>query len=115
MPTKPMLDDLQLLLVQQLEADERQERAQHAIPALEGDFLQGLGRRATAFTLNGVIANEDGTVAEELKKLREKFRAAAPVNFVSDIATATRVDTVLIEEMSVRELAGKPNRFEYAF
>jgi outer membrane protein OmpA-like peptidoglycan-associated protein len=116
MPTKPMLDDLELLLVQQLEADERHERAQHAVPALEGDFLQALGRRATAFTLNGVIANEVGsTVAEELKKLREKFRAAAPVNFVADIATATQVDTVLIEEMSVRELAGKPQRFEYAF
>ena len=110
-----MLDDLELQLVQQLEAAERQERAQHAIPALEGDFLQGLGRRATSFTLAGVIANDDGTVSEELKKLREKFRAAAPVDFVADIATATRVDTVLIEEMSVRELAGKPERFEYAF
>ena len=115
MPTKPMLDDLELPLVQQLDAAERQERAQHAVPALEGDFLQALGRRATAFTLEGVIANEDGTVAEQLKNLREKFRAAAPVDFVADIATATRVDTVLIEEMSVRELAGKTQRFEYAF
>ncbi len=115
MPVKPMLDDLELPLVQQLDAAEHQERAQHAVPALEGDFLQGLGRRATAFTLAGVIANEDGTVGEELKNLREKFRAAAPVDFVADIATATRVDTVLIEEMSVRELAGKPERFEYAF
>jgi len=110
-----MLDDLELPLVQQLDGTEHQERAQHAVPALEGDFLQPLGRHATAFTLEGVIANEDGTVAEQLKKLREKFRAATPVNFVTDIATATRVDTVLIEEMSVRELAGKTQRFEYAF
>lgn len=110
-----MLDDLELPLVQQLDAVERQERAQHAVPALEGDFLQALGRRANSFTLEGVIANEDGSVAEQLKKLREKFRAAAPVDFVTDIAIATRVDSVLIEEMSVRELAGKPERFEYAF
>lgn len=115
MPERPILDDLELPLVQQLDAAEHQARAQHAIPALEGDFLQPLGRTATRFTLEGVIANEDGTVAEHLKKLREKFRAAAPVNFVADIATATRVDKVLIEEMSVRELAGKTQRFEYAF
>lgn len=115
MPVKPMLDDLELPLVQQFDAAERQERAQHVVPALEGDFLQALGRRATSFTLEGVIANEDGTVAGQLKNLREKFRAAAPVDFVADIATATKVDTVLIEEMSVRELAGKPERFEYAF
>ncbi len=110
-----MLGDLELQLVQQLESAERQERAQHAVPALEGDFLQALGRRAARFTLTGVLANEDGTVGEELKKLREKFRGAQPVEFVADIATAVRIDTVLIEEMSVRELAGKPARFEYAF
>ena len=34
--------------------------------------------------------------------------------FVADIATAVRVDQMLIEEMGVRELAGKPERFEYA-
>jgi len=110
-----MLGDLELQLVQQLEAAEHQVRAQHAVPALEGDFLQALGRRATSFTLAGVLSNEDGTVGEELKKLREKFRQAEPVEFVADIFTAVRVDTVLIEEMSVRELAGKPERFEYAF
>jgi outer membrane protein OmpA-like peptidoglycan-associated protein len=110
-----MLDDLELSLVQQLDATEHQERAQHAVPALEGDFLQALGRRGASFTLAGFLANGDGTVAEQLKGLREKFRSAAPVDFVADIATATRVASVLIEEMSVRELAGKTQRFEYAF
>ncbi|MCZ7627052.1 MAG: OmpA family protein [Candidatus Methylomirabilis sp.] len=53
-------------------------------------------------------------VADALKKLRDKFRAAEPVSFVADIATATKVDKVLIEEMGIRDLAGKPERFEYA-
>ncbi len=115
MSVKPMLDDLELQLVQQIEADEHQVRAQHAIPALEGDFLQALGRRAERLTLTGVLTANGDEVGDKLKKLREKFRAAEPVAFAADIATATKINTVLIEEMSVRELAGKPERFEYAF
>src|SRR6266542_1821712 len=57
-----------------------------------------------------MIGTEAG---EQLKTLRLKFRTAEPVSFVSDIATATTVDKVLIEEFGVRELAGKPERFEY--
>jgi outer membrane protein OmpA-like peptidoglycan-associated protein len=112
MPAKPMLDDLELQQVQKLSSEEEQVVEQHGVPALEGDFLQGLGRRATAVTLTGVLTGPEA--ADGLKKLREKFRAAAAVPFVDDIATATKIDKVLIEEMQVRELAGKPERFEYA-
>ena len=119
MAVKPMLDDLELELVQQLESDEHQVHEPHPVPALEGDFLQPLGRQAERITLIGILTTTDDdeaeSVGEKLKKLREKFRAAEPATFVADIATATRIDTVLIEEMSVRELAGKPQRFEYAF
>ena len=73
MTVKPMLDDLELQLVQQIEADEHQVRAQHAVPALEGDFLQPLGRRAERITLNGILTEDDDEAAgEKLKKLREK-------------------------------------------
>ncbi|HEV2881014.1 MAG TPA: OmpA family protein [Pyrinomonadaceae bacterium] len=111
-PVKPMLDEIELKLVQKIDTAEEQVQAQHGVPALEGDFLQGLGRRATSVTLNGVMTGTEA--AEDLKTLREKFRAAEPVSFVADIATATKVDQVLIEEMGVRELAGTPERFEYA-
>ena len=37
------------------------------------------------------------------------------MSFVADIVTAHRVDKVLIETLGIRELAGKPERFEYAF
>lgn len=110
---RPMLDDLELQLVQKIETDGDQVFMQHSVPALEGDFLQGLQRRARQITLTGVLTGPE--VGEGLKALRDKFRAAEPVPFVADITTATRVDQVLIEEMGVRELAGKPERFEYAF
>src|SRR6266498_1252265 len=111
MPAKPMLDDVELQHVQKVEAEDEQVLAQHGVPALEGDFLQDLGRRVTRMTLVGVMIGTEA--GEQLKTLRLKFRNAEPVSFVSDIATATTVDKVLIEEFGVRELAGKPERFEY--
>jgi Outer membrane protein and related peptidoglycan-associated (lipo)proteins len=110
---RPILGDIELQNVQKIDIEEDQVFTQHSVPALEGDFLQGLGRSSNRVTLNGVLT---GPVAGEgLKTLREKFRAAEPVPFVADITTATQVGQVFIEEMEVRELAGKPERFEYGF
>lgn len=110
--SKPMLGDIELQQVQKIEVDEDQVLAQQSVPALEGDFLQRLGRRGTQISLTGVLTGAEAGTG--LKTLQEKFRAAAPVSFVADIATATQVEKVLIEEMGIRELAGKPSRFEYS-
>ncbi len=113
MSNRPMLDDLELELVQKIDSEHDQVLQQTGVPGLDGDFLASQGRRATRFTLTGVTVGEEA--GDGLKKLRDKFAVADPVSFVSDISTATKVDKVLIEELGVRELAGKPNRFEYAF
>ncbi|MGR9052520.1 MAG: peptidoglycan-binding protein [Gammaproteobacteria bacterium] len=112
MAAKPMLDDIELQLVQRIEAEDGETLARHGVPALEGDFLQDLGRRANRIRLTGVMIGAE--VAEALNTLREKFKNAEPLSFVADIATATEVDQVLIEELGIRDLAGKPERFEYA-
>jgi outer membrane protein OmpA-like peptidoglycan-associated protein len=112
MAAKPMLDGVVLEQVQQIGGDQQEIFNQHAVPALEGDFLQDLGRRATRVRLNGILTGP--AAVKSLDTLRGKFRAGTPVTFVSDIATATKVSKMLIEEMGLRELAGKPGRFEYA-
>lgn len=112
MPAKPMLDGVELQQVDKVEADENEVLEQHSVPVLEGDFLQDLGRRATRVALTGTLTGPKA--GDGLKTLREKFRGAEPMPFVEDIATATKIDKVLIEEMDVREFAGKPERFEYA-
>jgi outer membrane protein OmpA-like peptidoglycan-associated protein len=106
-----MLGEIELQQVQKIETDEDQVLTQHGVPALEGDFLQGVGRRATRVELSGVMTGAEA--AGHLKTLRDTFRGGAPVSFVADIATATKVDQVLVEELGVRELAGRPQRFEY--
>ncbi|MES1241726.1 MAG: hypothetical protein ABUT39_08925 [Acidobacteriota bacterium] len=110
--TRPMLDGVELPQAQRIASEDGAVLARHGVPALEGDFLQDLGCRATRVTLTGVLAGPEA--GEGLQGLREKLRAAAPVPFVSDIGTATKVDRVLIEELGVRELAGRPARFEYS-
>ena len=118
---KPMLGDVELQQVQQLNIDADQVLTEHEIPALEGNFYQQEGRRGTLIIVSGVLSGvsvkEDAVEnpATGLKALREKFKAAEPLSFVSDIMSATDIDEVLIEDMEVTEIAGKPNRFEYAF
>jgi outer membrane protein OmpA-like peptidoglycan-associated protein len=118
---KPMLGDVELQQVQQLNIDADQILTEHEIPALEGNFYQQEGRRGTLITVSGLLSgvsveeDDEQNPATGLKALREKFKAAEPLSFVSDIMSATDIDEVLIEEMEVTEIAGKPNRFEYAF
>ncbi|WP_324651568.1 peptidoglycan-binding protein [Georgenia sp. H159] len=108
---RPMLGDLELEQVQVVTADEDQAVVRHRVPALEGDFLQDLGRRGAHLALTGVLTAPE--VKDHLADLRERFHAGDPVPFVSDITSATAVDQVLIERMDVRELAGRPSAFEY--
>lgn len=112
MSLKPILDNIELQLVQNIEGKEKEILAQYSVPALEGDFLQDLGRRATRIKLTGVMTGFEAR--EGLKNLREKFRDAEPMVFIADIATSTKVDKVIIEKFTVRDIAGKPERFEYA-
>jgi len=107
-----MLGDLELQQVQWIDVDEREVVTDHAVPSLEGDFLQRNGRRATRVRLAGTLSGPG--VAAGLKGIRDSFRAARPISFAADIATATRLGSVLVECMDVREVAGKPERFEYA-
>src|ERR1700730_8558853 len=111
MPARPMLDAVELQQVQQLRVGEEEAVCGQKVPALEGDFLQDLGRRAARIRVNGVTTGSEAS--QQLKTLGEKIRNGKPVPFVADIATATKVQHVLLEEMQVRELAGKPERYEY--
>ncbi len=110
-PIKPMLDDLELWLVQRIETEEAQSLVGHAVPGLAGDFTQRLNRHTTQVTLHGVMVGD--AAKEKLDSLRQKFHAAEPLPFVADIMTATEVQQVLIADLQVQEVAGRPDRFAY--
>jgi len=45
--------------------------------------------------------------------LDDKFRKATPVPFVADIVTDSKIDLVLIDDLRLQQLAGKPERYGY--
>jgi len=113
MASKTLLDDLELPLAQCIDVEDAQTLVRHAVPGLDGDFLQRTARRAARVAVTGVVAGPESR--EGLEKLRDRLRGTEPVDFVADISTATRVTRVLVEALDVREVAGRPERFEYAF
>jgi len=107
-----MLDDLELPEVQEIATAERRVLAEHKLPGMEGSLLQNLGRRPTRLVLWGIAGGPDA--AEFVEKLEAKFRAGQPVPFAADIIADAEIDTMLIENLQLQELAGKPERFAYA-
>jgi len=109
---QPMLDNLALPQVQAVTTSDRRSLAEHKPPGMQGSLLQNLGRHPTRLLLWGVAT---GTDAEDfVKKLEKKFRDAKPVPFTSDIVADSKIDQMLIDDLRIQELAGKPLRFGYA-
>lgn len=108
---RPMLDDLELSQVQQIATFDRRELAEHKPPGMSGSLLQNLGRQPTSLLVGGVASGPQAL--QFIEQLDEKFRAGNPVPFVADILNATDIEQMLIADLKVRDLAGKPLRFAY--
>lgn len=108
---QPMLDDLALPQVQAITTCDRRSLAEHKPPGMQGSLLQNLGRRPTRLLLWGVVTGP--TSNDFAAKLDKKFRDGKPVPFTSDIVADSKIDQVLIDDLRLQELAGKPERFGY--
>jgi hypothetical protein len=112
MADRPMLGGVELPLVQRMAVDRGELLAQHSVPGLEGDFFQDESRRSTRVRLDGIFTGDNA--GDNVDKLRQAFRGGEPVSFTADITTATSLDKVVIERFTVRQLAGKSDRYDYA-
>ncbi len=108
---RPMLDDLELSLVQEVSTFDRRMLAELKPPGMDGSLIQNLGRRPTCVLLWGVTAGDESRAFME--KLDKKFRAGTPVPFIADITTDSAIENVLIDDLRFQEVAGKPDRFAY--
>lgn len=108
---RPMLDDLELPLVQEISTFDRRMLAEHKPPGMDGSVIQNLGRRPSCVLLWGVTTGEESrTILDQLDRM---FKAGQPVPFTSDIVTDANIQNVLIDNLRFQELAGKPDRFAY--
>lgn len=108
---RPMLDDLELPLVQEVSTFDRRMLAEHKPPGMDGSVVQNLGRRATSILLWGVAHGDDSRPFMET--LEGKFRAGLPVPFIADITAQMAIAQVLIDDLRFQELGGKTDRFAY--
>lgn len=108
---RPMLDTLELPQVQEIGVRERRALAEHRAPGMDGSYFQNLGRGPTRMTLWGVAAGPEAVAfVEELDGL---FKSGEPVPFTADIVADAELQEVLIGDLQIRELAGKPDRLAY--
>ncbi len=108
---RPMLDDMELPQVQEIATRDRRALAEHKPPGMAGSLLQNMGRRPTRLILGGVANGPEALGFTE--RLNEKFHASEPVSFVADIVADAEIEQMLIDDLHLQELAGKPQRFAY--
>lgn len=108
---RPMVDDLELELVQEITTYDLRNLAEHKPPGMAGSLLQNLGRRPTRLVLWGIATGPEALSTTQ--KLDEKFRAAKPVTFTADIVNDAEIQSMFIDDLKIQDLAGKPERFSY--
>lgn len=108
---RPMLDDLELPQVQEVRTLELRALAEHKPPGMAGSLLQNLGRKPALLQLWGVASGPGAR--QFLESLEEKNRAATPVPFTADIVESAEIQNVVIRDLRLEELAGRPERFAY--
>lgn len=108
---RPVLDDLELTQVQEIDTYDRRALAEKKPPGGDGSHLQNLGRRPTRVGLWGVATGADASTF--IDSLERKFAAGAPMGFVADITVDTGIEQVLIDDLQLQEISGTPERTAY--
>jgi hypothetical protein len=108
---RPVLDDLELPQVQEIATVERRVLTEYKPPGMAGSLLHNMGRRPTRLALWGVAAGPGAL--EFIEELDGKFRTGQPVPFTADIVADARIERVVIDDLRVQDLAGKPQRYAY--
>jgi hypothetical protein len=109
---RPMIDDLELPQVQEIDLLEHRNLAEHRAPGMDGSLLQNLGRSPASLALWGVATGAGALDFAE--QLDAKFRAGEPVSFIADIVEDTEIERMVIDDLRFQELAGKPARAAFA-
>jgi hypothetical protein len=110
-PITPTLADLQLTGAQVIRTEQQRAIVEHKIPGMAGSVLQDMGRPSAVIQVEGYLFGD--SAADNLESLRKTFKDAKPVPFTADIMTATDIVDVMIADLNVVAVAGRPNLFRY--
>ena len=106
-----MLDDLSLPLVQDVRTSEDRAWVAHPVPGLDGAAYQHLGRCPATIVIIGLMVDDESLAA--LEQVRTKFEDHQPMPFIADITASTEIKQVVIDDLRVTEVAGRPQQYRY--
>jgi hypothetical protein len=109
---RPMIGGWEPPRIERIAALERRHLAALAVPGLEGDLHQDLGRAAMALEIAGSLHGDEAR-DQFLKDVRERFQVGDPVDFVADIIKESKLERVLIEALEMEESSEIPDGFRY--
>ncbi len=112
MRIKPMLGEYQIPGIQRIGTLEQRSVSESNVPGLAGNYHQDLGTLPVSLVIEGSLAGDEPRDGF-LEAIREQYAAGEPLDFVSDITTATSIEQMLITSLQVEEIAGQANGFLY--
>ena len=112
MNVKPMLEGWEIPRIESIRALEHRSFVELAIPGRVGSLFQDMNTVPTRVAISGSLYGDEDR-NDFLEKVRGKFQDGEPVIFVADIVTATAVQYVIIETLSIEESGTKPDQIDY--
>lgn len=113
MSVKPMLGDWELPCVTQLETLEERALVELNVPGRSGNLYQDLNRMPARLYIAGSVFGYDPGQTF-LQDVRDKYRDGEPLTFVSDIATGTDVQYVVVQSLHIQSHAEHPDQIDYS-
>lgn len=108
---RPALAGTELPQVQDVATSDVRALAEHAAPGKDGSMLQNLGRAPTRVTVRGVATGPEALGVVE--RLKDELRTGRPLTFVADLTTDTTIEQVLLDDLQLRQIAGRPDGYAY--
>lgn len=91
---------------------ERARLARLAVPGLDGDLTQDLGRGSVAIDLRGIFYGPEAS--DQLQQLRGALLDRKPLDFLAEAVGKGYVTRVLIDRLEISQRAGAPDQLDFA-
>lgn len=91
---------------------EKARFVRHAVPGLEGDLVQNLGRNSVFLRIEGIFYGSNAQ--DDLETLRDAYKAREPVDFLADVVGHAYFSQVVLSQFEVVQRAEEPEQFSYA-
>lgn len=95
-----------------IEVSEGARFVRHAVPGLDGEIAQALGRPSVVIRVRGIFAGD--SAADDMQSLRGHLLARDPVDFLCVITGQGYFAQVLVDQLDIAQRAGRTDEFDFA-